>query len=275
MENKDKYKADIEAIIAKRYDNGWDYWTTSDKRLGKGGAFSTLSSVFLLNELGVKKSDELLLQTVELIFGCQRQDGRFKLSPQGAIYPCHTINALNVLCNLGYAEDERLKKTFKHLLEIQHDDGGWKCNKFSYGRGPETECSNPGPTLAALNAFRFTGYLNKNPKLDKGVEFLLDHWVIRKPIGPCHYGIGSLFMQVEYPFETYNLFYYAYVLSFYDRAKEDKRFLEALFTLESKMQDGKIVVERVNRKLKDLSFCKKGEPSALGTQRYHELKSNL
>ncbi|SHE79394.1 prenyltransferase [Alkalibacter saccharofermentans] len=270
-----QYNSDIEGIISKRYHNGWDYWTTPDKRLGKGGTFSTLSSALLLRELGVKSSDDILLDVAELIFSCLREDGRFKLSPKGAIYPCHTINALNVLCNLGYAGDERLEKSFNHLMDIQHSDGGWRCKKFSYGKGPETDYSNPGPTLTALNAFRFTRHLNRNSDLDKAVGFLLDHWTVRLPIGPCHYGIGTLFMQVEYPFETYNLFYYVYVLSYYDRAKEDTRFIEALNILESKVQDGKIVVERVNPKLATFSFCKKGEPSDLGTRHYLEIKRNL
>ena len=56
------------------------------------------------------------------------------------------------------------------------------------------EYSNLYPTLMALDAFRFSKYLN-----NKAVEFLLDHWTIRKPIGPCRYGIGTLFMQVKYP----------------------------------------------------------------------------
>ncbi|MCK1911247.1 prenyltransferase, partial [Clostridioides difficile] len=55
------------------------------------------------------------------------------------------------------------------------------CNKFSFGRGPETEYSNPLPTLNILNAFRFSNYLNKESKLDKAVDFLLDHWTIKKP----------------------------------------------------------------------------------------------
>jgi hypothetical protein len=50
--------------------------------------------------------------------------------------------------------------------------------------------------------------INKEPLLDRAVDFLLEHWTIRKPIGPCHYGIGTLFMQVEYPFRNYNLFIY-------------------------------------------------------------------
>jgi hypothetical protein len=275
MTISERYQADVEAILAKRHDQGADYWTTPDQRLNKGGPFSTLSSTLLLLELGMSSSDTLLREVAELIFSCQREDGRFKLAPSGAIYPCQTISAANVLCHLGHGADTRLEKTFQHLFDIQHSDGGWRCSKFSYGRGPETEAANPGPTLTALDAFRFTRHLNREPSLNRAVEFLLRHWTIREPIGPCHYGIGTLFMQVEYPFATYNLFYYVYVLSFYHHAKKDERFLEALHLLESKMVDGKIVVQRVNRKLANLSFCQKEQPSELGTERYGEIKRNV
>ncbi len=275
MAVSERYKSDVEAILAKRHYYGADYWTTPDKRLSKGGSFSTLGSALLLHELGMEISNPLLHDVAELIFSCLREDGRFKLSPNGAIYPCHTINATNVLCNLGYASDERLQKTFQHLFDIQYRDGGWRCNKFSFGKGPETEYSNPGTTLTALNAFRFTKYCNQESSLDQAVEFLLEHWVIRKPLGPCHYGIGTLFMQVEYPFANYNLFIYTYVLSFYHRAMNDERFLEAFSMLESRMVEGKIVVERVNRELAGFSFCEKGKQSALATERYLELKRNL
>lgn len=270
-----QYASDVEAILSHRYDNGSDLWTTPDKRLLKGAPFSTLESALFLLELGMEPADPLLKEAAELLFSTWQEDGRFRLYPKGSIYPCHTAHAANVLCHMGYAGDIRLQKTFRHLLDIQYIDGGWRCNKFSFGRGPETEYSNPFPTLTALNAFRFSDYLNKEPALDKAVDFLLEHWTIRKPIGPCHYGIGTLFMQVEYPFRNYNLFVYVYVLSFYDRAKEDKRFHEALEMLESKMANGQIVVERVVPKLAGLSFCKKGKPSGLGTKRYHEILKNL
>jgi len=68
---------------------------------------------------------------------------------------------------------------------------------------------------------------------------------------------------------------YVYVLSFYNRAKRDKRFLEALETLESKLVDGQIVVERVVPKLAGLSFCKKGQASELATKRYQKILRNL
>jgi hypothetical protein len=176
---------------------------------------------------------------------------------------------------LGYNSDPRLHKTFDHLLDIQHSDGGWRCKKFSFGRGPETEFSNPGPTLGALDAFRFTSLINRSESLDKAVEFLLTHWTTREPLGPCHYGIGTLFMQVAFPFSSYNLFFYVYVLSFYDKAKKDERFLEALQVLESKMASGKIIVERPNPKLASFSFCEKGAPSELATERYHVILENI
>jgi hypothetical protein len=216
-----------------------------------------------------------LRQCAELTFSTWRTDGSFKLYPLGAVYPCHTINAAEILCRLGYSDDIRLNKTFRHLLDSQYKDGGWRCNKFSYGHGPETEYSNPFPTLNALHAFRFANYLNKEASLDQAVNFMLEHWTIKKPIGPCHYGIGTLFMQVEYPFRNYNLFKYVYVLSFYESARRDPRFMEAVEILKSKTIDGKIVVERVVPKLANLTFCKKGFPSEIATRRYIEILDNL
>ena len=105
---------------------------------------------------------------------------------------------------MGYVSDIRIPKTLEHLLEIQSEDGGWRCLKFSYGKGEETNSSNPFPTRMALNIFRFTDNYQNNDALKKAVNFLLEHWVTRKPLGPCHDGIGSLFMEVEYPFRTYN-----------------------------------------------------------------------
>jgi hypothetical protein len=72
------------------------------------------------------------------------------------------------------------------------------------------------------------------------------------------------------------LFYYVYVLSFYERAERERRFLEALNMPQSKLDErGRIVVERPHRRLAQLAFCKKGEPSELATRRYEEIKKNV
>ena len=271
-----KYKADVDAILARRHDNGGDYWASADGRLAVGEPFSTLTSLLLLHELKVARTHEAVRGALQLVRRAWRTDGRYRLAPSGALYPCSTAAAARVLCRFGQAGDHRLQQTLAQLLETQHDDGGWRCNKFSYGRGPETRFSNPGVTLSVLDVLRFTDHVNTNPALDGAVDSLLDHWVVRRPMGPCHFGIGTLFLQVEFPFLRYNLFHYLYVLSFYDRAKDDPRFLEALRLLESKLDArGRVVVERPNRRLAELSFCAAGRPSDLATARYREIVKNL
>ena len=168
-----------------------------------------------------------------------------------------------------------MRRTFEHLFEVQHDDGGWRCNTAKLGTCAETDASNPGVTLSVLDAFRFSPLLNKDKRLDKAVKTLLVHWTTRKPLGPCHFGIGTLFMQVEYPFLRYNLFFWVYVLSHYGAARRDARFKKALRELQSKLVDGSIVVENLNRGLAKLSFCKKGEPSRAAIRRYREILENV
>jgi hypothetical protein len=272
MKLKDKHKNDIEFIMSKRYVNGGDLWAGEDSNIGKGTPFSTRDVSLILVELGFSKKDRIIMDLAELIFEHQQPDGRFRISRSGAIYPCHTIGCVRVLCYLGYAKDKRLKITFEHLLLIQEEDGGWMCNKFSFGKGPETKHSNPGPTLEALDALRFIDTSDKKQQINKAVEFLLWHWKEKKPVGPCLFGIGTLFNKTEFPFFRYNLFYYTYVLSFYKKARSDKRFKEAFKVLENKLQGGKMIVENPNRQLMKMDFCRKGQTSDLATKRFNEIR---
>lgn len=56
---------------------------------------------------------------------------------------------------MGYAFDNRMEKTFQHFLDTQYSDGGWRCNKFSFGHG----------MLGLLNYGPMTGY-----ELDKAFK---------------------------------------------------------------------------------------------------------
>jgi len=270
-----EYADDLAAVVAKRHQHGGDFWATPDGRWGKGSPFSTFDCALILTELGVKRTDPLMKGIAATLFAAQRADGRFRPAPKGTVYPCHTANAARALCRLGHARERRLKRTFEHLFETQHTDGGWRCNTVKLGRSKTTDASNPGVTLNVLDAFRFTQHLNEDARLDRAAKTLLAHWKTRKPLGPCGFGIGTLFGQVEYPFLRYNLFYWVYVLSFYGAAREDARFREALRRLECKRVDGEVVVENPNRGLAKLAFCRKGEPSRLATRRYREIEKNL
>lgn len=267
---------DLDKLLSTRHDNGADYWATPDGKIGIEKPISTLTALLVMSELTVEKSHEALQGAAGLVLQSIKEDGRVRIAPKGSIYPCHMALAATALCRNGFAIDNRVKSIMAYLLKNRYKDGGWRCNKFSYGRGPETDFSNPGVTLMALDAFRCADMYEESGDLDPGVETLLQHWRIRTPIGPCHYGMGKLFMQVEYPFLRYNLFYYAYVLSFYSKARKDERFKEAFKRLSNKLDiNGRLIVERPNRKLEKLDICRKGEPSEAATERYLEIVKNM
>ena len=49
-------ETDIQTILEHRYDQGWDYWTTEDRRLGKGAPFSCLEFIRVGNESARRNS---------------------------------------------------------------------------------------------------------------------------------------------------------------------------------------------------------------------------
>jgi hypothetical protein len=255
--------------------NGGEYWSTSDRGMAKGVPFSTLESGLMLYEIGYDLKSDEIKGIADLIFSNLKDDGRIRTYSSGAVYPCQTGNAARLLCYLGYSKDQRLDNTYRYFLNTQHHDGGWRCNASKYGNGPETKFSNPGPTLTILDAFRFTNYCNDNAQLDNAVEFLLRHWDTKLPLGPCHYGIGTLFMKIEFPMVRYNLFHYVYTLSYYNKAKKDRRFLEALQTITDKLDNGSVIVESTNKKIRNYTFCKVDKPNEIATKHFNEILENL
>lgn len=150
MAIREQYASDVETILSHRHDLGADHWTTPDKRLLKGSPFSAYNSAFLLLELGMEPDDPILGAVADLFFSTWRPDGRFQMAPKGGILPCHTASATRLLCHLGHQADERLQTTFRYFLDTQYTDGGWRCNKFSFGAGRRPNTQIPGRPLPRL-----------------------------------------------------------------------------------------------------------------------------
>jgi hypothetical protein len=271
-----KRNCQFEKLLSVRYSNGSDFWAAPDGKLGIDKPISTLTAMLVMSELRIPKEHEALSGAAELVIRAVKSDGRVKIAPKGSIYPCHSALAAAALCRNGYCDSEETKQILSHLTSSRYADGGWRCNKFFYGRGPETEFSNPGVTLLALDAFRCALTDHELVEFDDAVETLLDHWTVKSPVGPCHFGIGKQFMQLEYPFYRYNLFYYVYVLSFYRKAASDHRFLEAFNKLMEKLdKDGNLVVEKTKRQLQQLGVYEVGVVCNEANERLQEINDNI
>lgn len=78
----EQYQRDVEAILARRYDNGGDYWASSDGRIGAGSPFSTLQCVLMLSDLGMESSEPVIKEASKIVLDYWREDGRFHLAPK-------------------------------------------------------------------------------------------------------------------------------------------------------------------------------------------------
>lgn len=271
-----EHQADIQRLLDFRHRNGADYWAGPDCKIYVGNPFSTISALCLLHELDASQSHEAVQGALSLVLGACRDDGKIKLGPNSPLHPCYTAEAARALCRFGHESSTQVERTIGYCLDSAESAGGWRCNFSKFGKGPETACANPGATLYILDTLRFfPKYRSSSAIADDAVSFLLDHWDIRTPLGPCHWGMGSKFFKIEYPFLRYNLFYYVYVLSHFSRAVIDERFHAALEHLRSRTdKQGRIVVEARHRSLSQFEFCKINLPSGVATKRFNEILQN-
>jgi hypothetical protein len=267
----------INRILERQDVNGGKFWSRTDGNIHTPSGSSTIDTLFVLGELGIRVNDyPQIADAVEFLFAYQNTEGSFRYSMASSRLPCLTARIIAALNRLGMPDNHRMERSYQWLLDTQWNDGGWRCGTVKLGKSPLTDASNPGTTLYVLDAFRYRE--NSKPdaeKLDRGVDFLLQHWEIRVPIGPCNFGIGSRFLQIEYPFLRYNIFYFVYVLSFYETARNDIRFHQAYRHLTSRIQNDQVIPECPHKAWQEFDFAKKGQVSGLATKRWTELKSNL
>ncbi len=267
----------INEILNRQNHNGGQFWSREDGDIHAPSGFSTIDTLSVLGEIGYSINDKpQIADAVDFIFAYQTSEGSFKYSKKSSKLPCLTARIIAALGRLGLKNDPRVEKSYEWLIDTQRNDGGWRCATVKLGKSPLTDTSNPGTTLYVLDAFRFRDNTSEMiEKLNKGADFLLQHWEIRQPIGPCNFGIGSRFMKIEYPFLRYNLFYYVYILSFYEKAKNDQRFKEAFKQLKDKTKNDKLIPESPHKAWQKFDFAKKGQISEMGTKRWNEIKNNI
>lgn len=267
----------IETLLDRQAVNGGPFWSRQDGDIHAPAGFSTIDVVNAAGEFG-GRADEVpaLEQAAKFLLDYQNSDGSFSYSKRKSKLPCMAARILGGLGRIGLDGNGVLASSYQWLSDTQSPDGGWRCATVKRGVSEATDASNPGTTLYVLDAFRFwPDNARQFDQLARAVEFVLARWQTRVPLGPCNFGIGSRFMQVEYPFLRYNLFFYVYVLSHYVCCRTDSRFLAAFEMLESNVKNDQMIVAKPHRSWADMGLVQAGQANEFASQRWREIVENL
>ena len=265
-----------EKLIGLKNINGGTVWDRQDGNIYAPTGFSTIDFLSILGDIGLNYNDSSTVKDAveKMMSYYDEKRGMFQYVQKGSKLPCVTAKIITALTKLKY-KNSILENTFRFFVETQCDDGGWRCATVKIGKSDSTDASNPGTTLYVLDAYKYRENTKQEMgKMDKAILFLLRHWETKKPLGPCEFGIGTQFMKTEYPFIRYNLFYFLYVLSFYEKAKEDKRFKEALKELKAKEMDNGIKIEHPNKNWQNILFNGSNQCNLANTK-YKQLIENM
>jgi hypothetical protein len=272
-----KWKNEIKALINRKHENGGPFWSRSDGNILAPAGFCTIDVLHAIGQLGGKVTASTALRdAANFLLTYQNDDGSFSYSQQTTKLPCNTANILSTLGRLGVSNSKPIDLAYSWLFTNQAPDGGWRCATVKRGKSPETNASNPGTTLWVLDACLFRDNdKQENKQLNRGVNFLLDHWNSRKPLGPCTFGIGSRFLKTEFPFRRYNLFYYVYVLSQYEDAVRDHRLHQAFEALKLQAKNGGLRIRAPHKAWKGSVFAPEIGPSRPSVEYWRELTKRL
>ncbi len=147
------------------------------------------------------------------------------------VHASESGNLVGVCSKLGLADDPRVKRLARSLVEWQWPDGGWNCSRAEDAR--HSTFYHTLPTLWGLNEYlRATGDDVVRKAVERAAEFFLKHRLFRS----CSSGgiINPEWVKLHYPlYWHYDILQALRVLSLAGRLG-DPRTAEALDIVESK-----------------------------------------
>jgi len=161
---------------------------------------------------------------------------------------CLTGNMISSLARLGLGADPRAERALRWLVEVQNEDGGWKCPYWPAHIKDKHACFHG--TICALEGFsEFEPEMISKPvqtAMDRGVEFMLMHRLFKAD----HHDLAVInkdWTTLRFPwFAGYNVLRGLDVVTNLGFT-EDDRLSDALDLLLSKMRpDYTWVLERGN-----------------------------
>jgi hypothetical protein len=214
---------------------------------------ATIWQLILFAELGADSKDSRIRKTCEYVLNhCYTEKGLFTMMGADYLTPCFQGNMVYAFSKLGYAEDERVRKTLQVLVKYQRfDDGNFKTPKDWPYFGRRDRCSSAHSCYAGCSkGLKAVSTLPKNKWDDevrgyvrRGSEYFLIHHVYKSSHNP------SKLLHSNIDLITFPNFAYSDFLEILDilldLGVKDVRMNDAIDLLKSKRKEnGRWFLER-------------------------------
>jgi len=261
----------IKALLAELAD--WPGRVLNSHR----SASQPFHKLWFLADLGFNGNDPPVKKIVDKVMKHQSRQGPFQLPTNVPVHfggsgkdewawaLCDAPVIVAALIRLGMDKDARVKTAVEYLDGLVRENG-WPCavspelGKF---RGPgrkEDPC--PYATLVMLQALAYIPELREGKSAKIGVETLLSLWNKSKDQHPYMFFMGTDFRKLKAPLFWYDILHVLDILSHFEWAIKDKRFLQMLEIVERKADsEGRYIPESVWTAWKDWDFGQKRIPS--------------
>jgi len=230
-----------------------------------------------LADIGLTKEDEGIQKILEKVMAYPSEEGPFQLPVNVPVHfggtgietggwaLCDAPLLLYSLSRMGMKQNEQVKKGFEYVLNLSRQNG-WPCavsKELGSFRGPGRK-DDPCP-YANLIMLKLMTVYNENGnsrEAQAGVECLLNLWDKSRELHPYMFFMGDDFRKLKVPFIWYDILHVAEILSEYESAINDSRFIDMLQVINGKAdENGLFTPESEWKAWKEWDFTSKRKPS--------------
>jgi hypothetical protein len=240
-----------------------------------------------LADMGLTTDDEGISPIIQKVKEHRSEEGLFQLSTnipvhfggsgqdQGAWALCDAPLVMYSVVKMNKINTTETHKGVDFLLSLKRENG-WPCavsKELGKFRGPGKK-DDPCPyvNLIMLRLLALFPEYKDSPAVRTGVECLLSCWETSKERHPYMFYMGTDFRKLKAPFIWYDILHVADVVSQFEFATKDPRFLEMLNIINAKVdKDGLFMPESVWKAWEGWDFGQKTKPSPWVTFLVHRI----
>lgn len=230
-----------------------------------------------LADLGLTANDPGVAMILARILEHRSEEGPFQLPVNIPVHYggkgeeswawalCDAPLIVYALAQFGLEAEPEVRGAAEHLISLVRDNG-WPCavsRELGNFRGPgrkEDPC--PFANLAMLKMLSVMRDGRDSPASRAGVATLLSLWADSNTRHPYIFYMGNDFRKLKVPLVWYDLVHVLEVLSRFEWARGDERYLDMLAVLADKADaNGRFTVESAWTAWKEWEFGQKKQPS--------------